>query len=107
MPKFFGVIGYEETVENPPGSGVWVENIVERRYSGDVVRNNRRLDSTQQVNDNLRVSSSISIVADQYAYAHFHAMRYIEYLGTKWKIESADASTPPRIVVELGGRYNT
>ena len=106
MPKFFGKIGYALSIENPPGSGIWVDDIVERQYYGDVTRNNRRLENPGQLNDNVRISNSFSIVADEYAYAYFHLMKYIEYMGTKWKIETVDASQPPRLVLEVGGVYN-
>ena len=39
MAKWFGKIGYAETVETAPG--VWVEHIVEREYYGDLNKNNR------------------------------------------------------------------
>ena len=64
MAKFYGPIGYAETVETKPG--VWKEQIVERNYTGDIVRNNRRLQSSDQVNDDINISNSISIVADPY-----------------------------------------
>jgi hypothetical protein len=41
MAKFYGSIGYSETTETKPG--VWEEGITERKYSGDVIRNTRRL----------------------------------------------------------------
>lgn len=105
MPKFYGKIGFEETVETAPS--VYVEQITERYYYGDVIRNTRRLESGQQINDNVRVSNSISIVMDAYAYKNFHSIRYVEWLGSKWKVDSVDASTPPRLVLELGSLRTT
>ena len=37
MAKFHGLIGYAETVETVPG--VWKEQITEREYDGDFIRN--------------------------------------------------------------------
>ena len=37
--KFYGEIGYGETVETSPG--VYEDIIVERKYYGDVIRNTR------------------------------------------------------------------
>ena len=54
MGKFYGSIGYAETVET--SSGVWVEQITERKYYGDVNRDSRRLQSANQLNDNINVS---------------------------------------------------
>ena len=103
MGKFYGSIGYAETVETSPG--VWVEQITERKYYGDVNRDSRRLQSANQLNDNITVSSAISIVADPYAYNHFHSMRYVEFMGAKWKISTVEPK-PPRLILTLGGLYN-
>lgn len=103
MNKWFGVIGYAETVETTPG--VWTEQIVERPYYGDVIRNNRRLQTTDQVNDNIDISNEISIVADPYAYQNFHAIRYAEFMGNKWKVSSVDVQYP-RLTLSLGGVWN-
>lgn len=103
MGKFYGSIGYAETVETSPG--VWVEQITERKYYGDVNRDSRRLQSANQLNDNINVSSEISIVADPYAYNHFHSMRYVEFMGAKWKISTVEPK-PPRLILTLGGLYN-
>ena len=103
MGKFYGSIGYAETVETSPG--VWVEQITERKYYGDVNRDSRRLQSANQLNDNINVSSEISIVADPYAYNHFHLMRYVEFMGAKWKVSTVEPK-PPRLILTLGGLYN-
>ena len=52
--KWYGVIGYGETVETKPG--VWTEEITERTYYGEVSRNTRMLQSANQVNDNINIS---------------------------------------------------
>lgn len=103
MAKWFGKIGYAETVETVPG--VWKEQITEREYYGDLIRNGRRLQSANQVNDNIEISNEISIVADPYANENFHSMRYVEFMGTKWKITSVDVQYP-RLTLSLGGVYN-
>lgn len=103
MTKWFGVIGYAETVETNPG--VWEERIVERQYFGDVTRNTRRLQTTDQINDNVDISNEISVVADPYAYQNFHAIRYAEFMGAKWKVSSVDVQHP-RLNLSLGGVYN-
>ena len=103
MTKWFGVIGYAETVETSPG--VWMEDITERQYFGDVVRNTRRLQTTDKVNDNVDISNEISVVADPYALQNFHAIRYVEFMGTKWKVSTVDVQYP-RLTLSLGGVYN-
>lgn len=104
MAKFYGKIGYIESVETSPG--VWVEQVTERNYYGDVIRNTRRLQTADKLNDDINISNEFSIVADPYAMNHFYSMKYIEFMGAKWKISNVDASTYPRLVLSVGGLYN-
>lgn len=103
MAKFYGKIGYASTVETKPG--VYEEQIVERSYYGDLIRNTRRLQSADQVNDDINISNEISIVADPYATNNFHTMRYAVFMGTKWKISNVEVLYP-RLILTLGGVYN-
>lgn len=104
MAKFCGKIGFAETVEIRPG--VWDEQITERGpYLGDEIRNTRRLQSADQTNDNINISNEISIVADPYAYQNFHSMRYVQYMGAKWKVSTVTVQHP-RLILALGGLYN-
>ena len=103
MAKFFGKIGYAETVETTPG--VWEEKITEREYFGDLIRNTRSLQSGEQLNDDINISNEISIVADPFAYENFHSMRYVEFMNAKWKISSVEVQYP-RLILSVGGLYN-
>ena len=103
MAKWYGEIGFAETVETKPG--VWVEQITKRNYYCDTIRNSRRLQSANQLNDNINISNQISIVADPYANNNFHSMRYAEFMGTKWKISDIEVQYP-RLILTLGGVYN-
>ena len=99
MAKWFGKIGFAETTETKPGA--WEEIITVREYYGDVTRNTRRFQSSENLNDNIVVSNDISIVADPYAIQNFHSIRYIEFMGTKWKINNVEVSYP-RLILTLG-----
>lgn len=103
MGKWFGAIGYAEVVETTPG--VWVEQITERQYYGEVHRNTRRLQSSDLVNDDINISNEISIVADPFAYQNFHSIRYVEFMGAKWKVNNIEVRQP-RLVLTVGGLYN-
>lgn len=103
MAKFYGEIGYIETVETEPG--IFEEKVIKRNYSGDLLRNSRRLQTTDQVNDNINISNELSIVADPYANDHFHNMRYAKFNGTAWKITNVEVQYP-RLLLTLGGIYN-
>lgn len=103
MAKFYGAIGFAETVEVRPG--VISDKITERNYSGDLIRNTRRLQSGNQLNDDIVVSNEISIIADPYANQNFHSMRYVTFMGAKWKISNVEVMYP-RLILTLGGVYN-
>lgn len=103
MAKFYGAIGYARLEESVPG--VWTDKIVERKYRGDVVLDQRRWQSTDKVNDDLNIDNSISIIADQYAYDNSGVMKYIIWNNTAWKIQSFSVNRP-RIIIQIGGVYN-
>ena len=103
MAKFFGGIGYGEMTETAPG--VFREVITEFPYFGDIVRNTRKLQDGEQVNDDITVQNSISIVADAYANEHIFAMRYIRWQGILWKIKDVEVQRP-RLILRLGGVWN-
>ena len=103
MAKFYGPVGYGETVESAPG--VFKQQIVEVTYRGDIVRNTRRMQDGEGVNDDLSVSNSISIVADAYAGEHFHAIKYVKWAGAYWRVTTVTVQGP-RLLLQLGGVYS-
>lgn len=104
MGKFHGKVGYVDvSVELRPG--VTQNKTVEREYDGDLVRNYAKIQSLNRVNEDVDISSDISIIADQFAYEHFYAIRYVEYLGVKWKVTNVNPQFP-RLVLTTGGVYN-
>lgn len=103
MAKYFGSIGYAVTREIEPG--IYVEEFVVQQYYGDIIRNSRRLQDANKVNPDFSLSNRFSILADPFANSHFHEMRYIEYMGTKWKITEVEVQYP-RLILTVGGIYN-
>lgn len=103
MAKFYGAVGYAETVKTAPG--VWEEQITRRMYYGELGRNTRRLQSSDSLNDDITVANEISIVADPFARENFHRMRYVEYMGAKWKISNVEVQYP-RLILTIGGVYH-
>lgn len=103
MAKFYGSIGYAETVET--SQGIWEEVITECTYVGDVIRNTRRLQSSDNLNDDINVSNEISIVADAFANQNFFSIRYAEFMGARWKVSNVEVKHP-RLILTLGGLYN-
>jgi hypothetical protein len=103
MARFYGKVGYGKAVDK--GNGVHEVEITEKMYSGDVLRNNRRLEEAEKINGNLTTSNLISIVADSYANEHFFAIRYAEWAGTLWEVVDVEQQSP-RLILRLGGVYN-
>lgn len=103
MTRFFGRVGYGETLEDEPG--VWVDGIVEYSYYGDVIRNARNLTEGDNLNKDLSVQNSISIVADAYANEHFFNIRYVEWSGVLWTVDSIEVQSP-RLILRIGEVYH-
>jgi hypothetical protein len=107
MAKFYGAVGYGISVEDPEDSGIWVEQITEINYRGNVLRNSRNLLSGETLNDDVTVSNSISIVGDPYAIEHFFDIRYVVWAGVRWTVTSVDVEVNnPRLTLSLGSVYN-
>ena len=106
MNRYFGEIGYRETIETEPG--IWEETITPRNYYGDIVKNYARNAFSEHVTTikNPECSNSISIVADPYAFENFHNIVYATFMGTKWVVTNVDATQYPRLILSLGGVYN-
>lgn len=103
MSKWYGSVGYSITQETKPG--VWKPTNVERKYYGDCIKKSSRWENSGNVNDNLTFNMEISILADPFAYQHFSELKYVEFMGSKWKITSVSVDRP-RITLSIGGVYN-
>lgn len=100
--KWFGEVGY--AVEVDEGHGVIRNDIVIRKYYGDVIRNNKQDKSSQQITNNFTVNNQISIVSDPFLMENFHKIVYITFMGTKWRVGSVDVQYP-RLTVSLVDVY--
>jgi hypothetical protein len=106
MGMFYGPIGFVETVEDPVGSGIWIEKPIERNYRGEVSRFSKRWDNgSQQVNPDITITNTISIIADPFVSNKLYALRYIKWLGGYWNVSSVDVQLP-RLILSIGGVYN-
>ena len=103
MAKYYGAIGFATNIETSPG--VWEDQITERIYSGDLIRNTRRLQTADKLNDDITISNQISIVGDPYIHDNIYAMRYVTFGRSRWKITSVEVQYP-RLILEIGGLYH-
>jgi hypothetical protein len=105
--RFHGAVGYASNVETSPGA--WTEVITEMQYTGDVLRNSRRLESVSaeppKTNADLSLSNSFSIMADDQAYNNFNDMRYVQWNGSYWKITDVEVRRP-RLILTVGGIWD-
>ncbi len=103
MAKYSGKVGFVMIRETAPG--VDTEIAVEKHYVGDVLRNTRRLENGEGINDNIVVNNQFSIVADAYANKNFFAIRYVTWMGARWKVTNIEVQRP-RLLLTVGGVYN-
>lgn len=103
MAKFAAIIGYGNTIEVTPG--VWQTLIDEKTVYGELIKNSRRLEQLDNVNDNINISNQVSILADPYAAENFYSIRYVKIMGVPWKVTTVDVEYP-RLILSLGGVYN-
>lgn len=103
MGKCFVKVGYAIPEEYEPGR--WKHVMVEHEYGGETLRDAYDIQSTDKVNEDLRLSISFSLIADPFALQHCGAIRYIEFMGTLWKVTRIEPRYP-RIILTAGGVYN-
>ena len=96
MSKWFGKIGYAITGETEPG--MWEEHTIVTRdyYYGDLISDKYRRQSSGNVNDDINLTSVISIIVDPFVYENCSHMAYAEIMGARWKITDIDVH-PPRL----------
>lgn len=101
--RWYGKIGYATSIETSPG--VWKDKITDKYYRGEIIRNSSRWNNSNSINGDLTVSNQISILSDPYIIGNFQNIRYVEFMGTLWKVTDV-AVQYPRLVLTLGGVYN-
>lgn len=101
--KFHGKVGYGKTMEKSPG--IYEDVIVEREYFGDVLRASRQITQGENLNPDLSLGNTISIVADSYVTENFFNIRYVEWRGQRWTVSNVEINSP-RLLMYLGEVYN-
>jgi len=104
--KWYGKVGFIETVERDDRPGVWVKQATEREYVGDLIRNTSKWSHNDNgTNDDININNQISVLSDPYLFNSIHSIRYIEFRGTFWDVTGIDVQYP-RLIISLGGVYN-
>lgn len=105
MAKLYGKIGYAPTEESETQPGVWSTQPVERNVVGELIRNSRRLESSDKLNNDIVLTNQVRILADPYAIENFKNIKYIKFMGTAWKVTNVEVQYPG-LILTLGGVYN-
>lgn len=104
MAKFGDKIGFGLSSTGLPG--VTLDSITERDYKGDILRANKNFnESNNGVNDNLKLSNRVSIVADDFANQNASVIRYVILGGVRWKVTNIEVAFP-RLILTIGEVYN-
>lgn len=104
MARWHGKVGY--TVTAKVEAGLYEEEeVMVREYSGDYSGFAWQNQNSGGINDNLVISGTVSVVADQFAYQNCSNISYVEVEGIKWKVTKIEPQHP-RLILSLGGVYN-
>lgn len=104
MDKYAGIIGFVRNYKKEPG--VYEDEVTERKYRGDILRNNQRFNTSNTISGDIKITNQFSIMADRYAWDHVSDIRYLVWRKNRWIIEDVDISQYPRLIVSIGGIYN-
>lgn len=102
MAKYAGNVGFAVTKETTPG--VWEDVIEERKMRGDVIKSSATFKPGESINNDIALGHRISLLGDPYAYENFTGLRYITYMGHKFKIAGVEIERP-RMIISMGGIY--
>lgn len=103
MPKWAGKIGFSSTSRT--SKYVDSTEIIEKSYTGDLLKNDRRWDDGEKINGDFTISNRISVIANDFMLSRLQYMRYVTFQGARWKI-SAITVAYPRVTLTLGDLYN-
>lgn len=101
--KYSGKFGFVTTEETD--TDIYTEVAVERNYKGDIYNVSYRNKQTNYANDDHTVSLEISVVADLFLKNNLGRLKYITYRGDKWKVDTFNPLSYPRVTITVGGLY--
>lgn len=102
--KFYGKIGFGQTVETRPG--IREDVITELPFYGDVLSPSRSIDEGEDtVHRNNRISHRISVVSNDFAFKNVLAIRFVEWEGVLFYVTRVEKRAP-RLILSIGEVYN-
>jgi len=103
MARFYGTVGYVVNKELRPG--VWSEVAEEHNYYGETKKLYVKWGGDGKPIEDISPTNQIRILADEFAFKNAGAIRYVNWMGTCWKVVGLEIEHP-RITLTLGGVYN-
>lgn len=103
MARFYGKVGYVTSTDM--GDGIYKNIPEEFPYYGDIINISKRWQVTENLNDDIRLEQTFSIVADKYAYENYYKIRYIIIDNVAWRVTNVVVDRP-RLTLFVGGIYN-
>lgn len=104
MGKFYGKVGFVTSQETSPG--VYEEIVTEKECYGEMARDIRRWQGvSDHLNDDVTIDAQINILGNPYIFKNFSFIRFVEYMGVPWKVNSVEPRYP-RLILSIGGVYN-
>lgn len=104
MARFHGPVGFG-IFEDDQETGKASERMTERKYYGRILSHIRNWVETEGLNNDLKLQNRIAIVANDYAFAHLSALRYVKWKGAAWTITGVEIKGP-EIILTIGGIWN-
>lgn len=104
MSIYCGKIGFVFSDEVRPG--VFQNKVIEKQCFGNILSLSKKTGSDSKIVDDIIIDSRISILGEPYIHENLPHIKYLTYMGNKWKVSSVIPADYPRLTITLGGVYN-
>ena len=103
MSKYVGLIGFVHNEEIEPG--IYEDIVIEKKYRGDITKNYQKFAVGNTISGEVQITNQFSILGNKFAFDHVSDIRYLEWRGNRWVVDSIDIEYP-RLILTVGGLYN-
>jgi hypothetical protein len=104
MNRFYGIVGFVKTDDDPHDSGICEPKITEKKYYGNFLSQGYRLDESQKINPDIQLLNRVSLFTDRYAFENLAYIAYVKIAGTKWAVSSVEYQGK-RLICSFKGIY--
>ncbi|MBP3826295.1 MAG: hypothetical protein ILA11_11260 [Butyrivibrio sp.] len=100
--QWCGKVGFTEEIKE--GVSVYRNEIVERKYFGEVLSLSHKDQSDKSINKDFTISNRISLISDPFGMRNFHKICYATLGDVKWRVDSVEVAYP-RLILSLSSLY--